>query len=393
MPIRPVSPAGDEGISVGEGVRREGVFESSPKGRVIRERRRAAAWRTALAAALLVVAILAAAWLAVGFSAFSVQRGLAADVRDDELLRSVIREPLPDAPPMTVALLTTREGALLEAGVLGVTADSGAAWLLSLPANASVTMGDEPVDIAQSYADGSPAKVVAALESVAGTEVAGYVEIDVDAVSPIASGPVSIPSGGSAADRQHAVVVPLMRTLAETRDVFGLLGVGRMAEGAVRTQLGLSELGVLARSLGAVPDSVVRAEDPPLTRGGDAPVPDAAGTRELVAELASGAPERVESAQTVAPGSVRVEVQNGAGLDGIAGDAARILESDGYDVFAVGNAAQFVYDETLVVHDGAKQAAAQVANALPVGRVIASRGIYAVKGDVLVIVGADWVKE
>jgi len=56
----------------------------------------------------------------------------------------------------------------------------------------------------------------------------------------------------------------------------------------------------------------------------------------------------------------------------------------------VGNANQFVYDETLVVYTSDRTAALAVAAALPTARVVDSRGMYLFSTDLLVVVGKDY---
>jgi hypothetical protein len=67
-----------------------------------------------------------------------------------------------------------------------------------------------------------------------------------------------------------------------------------------------------------------------------------------------------------------------------------VLEAERFPVVEVGNANQFVYDETLVVHRDDGDAAQAVLDTLPVGKVVPSRGMYVFDTDVLVVVGKDW---
>ncbi len=86
-----------------------------------------------------------------------------------------------------------------------------------------------------------------------------------------------------------------------------------------------------------------------------------------------------------------VTVRNGAGIEGVASDAAAALTGSGFAVGEVGNADQFVYDETLVVYSGEDSSAADlVVSKLDRGRVVQSRGMYSFSTDVLVVVGKDW---
>ena len=75
---------------------------------------------------------------------------------------------------------------------------------------------------------------------------------------------------------------------------------------------------------------------------------------------------------------------------GVASEAADVITAEGFPVDEVGNANQFVYQETLVVYREDQAWAEAVAQALPVAKVIPSRGMYLFDTDVLVVVGKDW---
>ncbi len=95
-------------------------------------------------------------------------------------------------------------------------------------------------------------------------------------------------------------------------------------------------------------------------------------------------------AASVSPADITVTVRNGGGIEGIAGQAGDILKTADFDVRDIGNANQFVYDETLVVYREQVDAAQVVADALPTGKVVPSRGMYLFNTDVLIVVGKDW---
>jgi len=90
------------------------------------------------------------------------------------------------------------------------------------------------------------------------------------------------------------------------------------------------------------------------------------------------------------PSTVSVTIRNGAGIEGCATATSDILKGLGYAVSGVGNANQFVYEETLVVHKDKAAAATQVAGDLPKAKVVASRGMYEFTTDILVVVGKDF---
>jgi LCP family protein required for cell wall assembly len=95
-------------------------------------------------------------------------------------------------------------------------------------------------------------------------------------------------------------------------------------------------------------------------------------------------------ADAIDPATISVSVRNGAGIEGSAAAAAEILGTAGYPITEVGNANQFVYDETLVVYKTGRENAVQVAEALPKARVVESRGMYEFSSAVLVVVGKDY---
>ncbi len=121
---------------------------------------------------------------------------------------------------------------------------------------------------------------------------------------------------------------------------------------------------------------------------------DSAATAKLVQAFTSGsnlAKAGPKPPKGVRPSSVTVTVRNGSGTSGLAAQAASILKAQGYRIRGVGNADQFVYDETLIIYkSNARGAAETIRKALPVGRLVAGRGMYAFDTPVLVVVGKDW---
>lgn len=69
------------------------------------------------------------------------------------------------------------------------------------------------------------------------------------------------------------------------------------------------------------------------------------------------------------------------------------MKNAGFKVGSVGNASSFNYNETLIVYadDSRSTAANAVLAAVGTGRVLASNGKYAFTGDILVIIGKDWI--
>jgi LCP family protein required for cell wall assembly len=121
--------------------------------------------------------------------------------------------------------------------------------------------------------------------------------------------------------------------------------------------------------------------------------PDETLKEDLVSRMMEGRPfvdPVSEDAADVDPASVTVTVRNGAGIEGVAGNAADILRAARFAVGEVGNANQFVYDRTLIVYKDNDAEAEAVRSALPVGDLVPSRGMYEFTTDILVVVGKDW---
>jgi hypothetical protein len=91
------------------------------------------------------------------------------------------------------------------------------------------------------------------------------------------------------------------------------------------------------------------------------------------------------------PKDITVTVRNGAGISGCAKQASSILKARRFNVTEVGNANQFVYENTTIVYKSNRSAAEKVAEVLPPGaKLVESRGMYSFKTDVLVVIGKDW---
>jgi hypothetical protein len=86
-----------------------------------------------------------------------------------------------------------------------------------------------------------------------------------------------------------------------------------------------------------------------------------------------------------------IMVRNGSDHDGAAAKAAKALEKMGFTT-DVDNADNTDYERTLVVYNSSGQAAEarQIADALGGGQLFLNDGTYALEGDFLVVIGADW---
>lgn len=166
---------------------------------------------------------------------------------------------------------------------------------------------------------------------------------------------------------------------------------------AMYTDLSVGDMLRIANQMkGMDPDdleTVTMPGTPQNIGGGSYIVIDDDAFSEMLARIEAGerAEPLPEEPPTLLPGDVTVTVRNGAGIEGVASEVAAALTGSGFAVGEVGNADQFVYDETLVVYSGEDSSAADlVVSKLDRGRVVQSRGMYSFSTDVLVVVGKDW---
>jgi LCP family protein required for cell wall assembly len=106
---------------------------------------------------------------------------------------------------------------------------------------------------------------------------------------------------------------------------------------------------------------------------------------------ATGAAGSSTSTTTVKPADFQLTVRNGAGVSGLAKQCADFLTTKGFKVIETGNTAQPAYDRTLIVYQPGYEAQANLTReTLGFGDVVASKGMYAFKSQVMVVVGKDW---
>jgi LCP family protein required for cell wall assembly len=94
---------------------------------------------------------------------------------------------------------------------------------------------------------------------------------------------------------------------------------------------------------------------------------------------------------TVTPTGFALTIRNGAGVSGLAKQASAFFVSKTFKVSATGNTAQPVYDRTLIIYQAGYEAQANLTReTLGFGDVVASKGMYSFKTQVMVVVGKDW---
>lgn len=95
--------------------------------------------------------------------------------------------------------------------------------------------------------------------------------------------------------------------------------------------------------------------------------------------------------EDIDPGSFTIVIQNGAGVDGAGAMLEGKLKSMGFNVIETTNADSNIYQETLIIYgdESMKQNAIAIKNSLNNGRTVDGKGLYNMKSDILIIIGAD----
>ena len=105
----------------------------------------------------------------------------------------------------------------------------------------------------------------------------------------------------------------------------------------------------------------------------------------------AGASGSATASSTVKAADFQLTVRNGAGVSGLAKQCAEFLVSKGFKVSETGNTAQPAYDRTLIVYQTGFEAQANLTReTLGFGDVIAAKGMFSFKTQVMVVVGKDW---
>ena len=350
-----------------------------------------------------VLAVVAAVLLLAGtvwavWGAWSIRRASVSAQTPMRADKAAIRRLDPEKTDLTLLVVRGAPGTSVpQVALLRQPEDTDGSWVIALPA-AHVPGSDVASETPALLLDRGRASLIKAVEGLVGSKVGHYVELDesrlVRALSDGRSADATKSASPSATVAGLAAVAERYDAMRARRlAVLHVPALARLLTGAVVSDMGATQLDSLLRRLGT--DSAqrrLRSSVVPLEPTGGAPLMSASAARTLGGQMVAGQAFNVTkaTAERVAPGSLTVDIQNGAGREGVAAQAARILRRDGYRVKDVGNANQFVYDKTLVVYKDRRAPAESVVRDLGIGKVIASRGMYGFDTDVLVIVGSDW---
>ena len=319
-----------------------------------------------------------------------------------------------------------------------VNAPEGKATAVSIPSNLMWTLSDGSTGfIGHEAAIGGNAGLIRDVASLAGVDIAHFATTDaagfarlVDALGGIdvnlpeevddpEAGSIYIPAGQQTLNGAQALVVCKaknylgsyeVRATNQMKVLSALVQKAASGEGfgaqqstldavagTFRTDLSASDALNLLGRFGSAAENTLMAQVPGYSgyEGGELQYSLAPNAWKNMMEKVNGGGdpnEKSEAVQSVDPSKYTLTVKNGAGVAGMATEAAEVLEGLGYTVKETGNTDQFAYNETLVVYKDEKNAAAAeaVADGLGLGRPVEAGIYYDFNTDLMVIVGQDW---
>ena len=242
------------------------------------------------------------------------------------------------------------------------------------------------------------AGLIAAVKKLSGVEVAHYVEINQGGVAKLL--PALSLSADPASDDNRAILSELLTKVAASSSE----QIKSQAQTIAACVGGDFDAGTLSSALqtlrGADLSQNLRFQDMPVSQqdidGATYSVVDSESWNTMVARVQGGMTPVASDAETSDNEQVRasnkVTIWNGVGVSGVADDCKNQLKKLGWQIESTGNAAQFVYDETLVVYkeDSDKAMAELLVSDLGQGRAVRSAARYSFNGDILVVVGKDY---
>lgn len=365
-------------------------------------------------AAMLLLGLTAVAWAAIRVN--TSHRSALARVESDKDLSRSLREGSRVDPARTLVAVvrrTSATSATVDLALVRHIPTPKKAWVLAVPRTLRFpTASGDRLFPGEIWAQEGRAGLVDAVVRGLDLSVAHYVELDagdlvhageragVAGIAVALGDAEPVDTSGQPLTGERAALERwggIAATFAEFgEEVGGVFDLSRAADllgelgrnGA--TDFGFGELrAFLATFEGAARSGLNLGV---IAANGEGSRPDADELARLLKQFKEAQPfvETKPPIERVVPARVRVQVLNGAGVDGVASEAANLLKKLGYRVGEVSNANQFVYDETLVVYRDDSLAAHRIVRELPAGKVVPSRGMYAFEGDILVVVGRDW---
>ena len=358
--------------------------------------------------ACLVIASLA---LAVGVGAAVYQQTVKSSICpeiDYSALAAALAEVDADDASWTLIARTSPataeegRGTVVSLGLVYLNPDAKTISCLWIPSNTRVyidgygyhTLGETTDLLGESG-------LVAAVKKLSGVQAAHYMEINQGGVRRLVSS-LALDVDADDADNRMLASAVVAKVAGSSKEQ---IKTQAQAIGAcVAADFDAAGLASALQSLqGMDMGEGFRSQDMPVSQSGgadedgkDYSVVDGESWATMVARVQGGmtpvASEDEKSDNEELRSTHRVTIWNGVGVAGVADDCKTQLQKLGWQIESTGNAAQFVYTETLVVYkdDGEKSLAELLVSDLGQGRVVRSAARYSFEGDVLVVVGKDY---
>ena len=365
--------------------------------------------RTALL--VIVVALLAVSLAALaGYLVYqqTVRNALKAEIDPNSLSAVLVpvEEGQQDPIPYWVACVHTDassaeagRGSVVDLCLMHVDPDNKSLTLLWIPRDTRVYIdGYGYHDIGEAFDIGREAGITAAVAKLGGVEVAHYIEANDLGMGRLVE-LLGIPH-----DEAFASSAAFITSVA--RVIFGSSSeqIATRSEhlaSCIATDLSVEGLGKCCSAMqGMNTDSEIYSLDMPSVQQDDDGVArrvvDTGSWQTIIARVSNGLSPVATKKELGSYADMRansaIAIWNGVGVSGVAGDCAEELKKHGWNVESTGNAAQFVYDETLVVYkeNEDEEMANLLVSDLGQGRVVRSAMRYSFIGDILVVVGQDY---
>lgn len=364
--------------------------------------------------ALIVVVVIAALALATAVGAFvyqmTVRNALRVDLNMDALSQ-VLVEPEDSSDDYWATLVKTDassaeagRGGLTDVALVRVDLDDQSISFLWIPVDTRVYLdGYGEMTLQQAFglegdAGQGDALVVTAVERLASVDVSHYAELNDAGLNRMKETLAPLDVDANTADAP---------TLASSvcRKMFGTSseGVSSMASlfiTCMSTDITEQEAQTLFEGLHGIDAAHIYQANAPVEQKNDGGTTyseiNTDSWRTIVTRTSNGMSPVATQNELASYESMRtgatVTIWNGVGVSGVGADCEEELKRIGWDVIDTGNAAQFVYDETLVIYKDTndEDLAELLASDMRQGRVVRSAARYNYTGTLLVVIGKDY---
>ena len=361
---------------------------------------------------LIVVGIVLAIALAVGVGVLVYQQTVKSSFRpslNEDVLESTLASVPSEGATWTLFVQTDSDsaasgrGEVVNTALIATDSDASKVSVIWIPADTEIYVaGYGYHTIAESLSISSKADlkeegtVISSISSLTDQDISHYVEVNSKGLDAYVED-AKIDGGTSVlANRDEAADAIIRKILGTSSE--NVSSQANLISTYMACDMSSSELADLIDSVrGVALDTDFQIVDIPTTT-------DADGNTVIDSELWASMSARVregksptataneENENEILRSTHTVSIWNGVGVNGIANDCAEHLENAGWEMKSIGNAAAFVYTETLVVYkyDDDEEAANLIVSDLGQGRAVRSAARYSYDGDLLVVVGQDY---